>query len=56
MLELGYIFETFRKLDNAIDKAEFIRDLQKLDLPYDLNYENLILAWERMAEVESPTA
>ena len=56
MLELGYIFETFRKLDNAMDKVEFIKGLQKLDLPYDLNYENLILAWERMAEVESPTA
>lgn len=56
MLELGYIFESFRKLDNVMDKVEFIRGLQELNLPYDLNYENLIAAWARKAELESPVA
>ena len=54
MLQLDYIYETFRKLDNATDKAEFIRSIKDLNLSYDINYDNLILAWERIAQLEAP--
>lgn len=54
MLQLDYIFESFRKLDSATDKVEFLKNLRELNLSYELNYDNLILAWERIAELELP--
>lgn len=55
MLDLDYIYESFRKLDSAIAKVEYIKGLKKLDLGYTINYDNLILAWERIAELQAPS-
>ena len=47
-LDLSYIFSTFRKLDNIDDKIAYLRELSNMNLPYDINYENLISAWEKI--------
>ena len=56
MLQLDYIYESFRKLDNATDKVEFLKNLRDLNLNYEINYDNLILAWARIAELEDSEA
>lgn len=45
-----YIFESFKNLKSNEEKVEYIRGLEKLNLPYDFNYTNLILAWESLVE------
>jgi len=50
-MDLAYIFESFRALETVWDKIEYLKDLQKLNLPYDINYEALIAAWESRAEI-----
>ena len=52
MLDLNYIFESFKKLETATDKVEFIKSLRERDLPFSINYENLISAWENIAKSE----
>lgn len=52
MLDLGYIFESFKKLETATEKVEFIQNLKNLDLDFRFNYDNLILAWESIAKSE----
>jgi hypothetical protein len=52
MLDLDYIFESFKNLETATDKVEFIKSLRERDLPFSINYENLILAWEKIAKSE----
>ena len=51
-MDLEYIFESFRKLDTVWDRVEFLKDLQKLNLSYDINYDRLIEVWSSMAVVE----
>jgi hypothetical protein len=46
----AYLFETFKSLNSVEAKVEFLRSIAKLNLPYDINYEALILAWESQAE------
>jgi len=45
-----YIFETFKALSSVEAKVEYLRGLAKLNLPYDINFDALILAWESQAE------
>jgi hypothetical protein len=45
-MDKEYIFESFKKLETSWDKIEFLKDLQRLNLSYDINYEALIAAWE----------
>jgi hypothetical protein len=45
-----YIFEAFKEIETSTAKVEFLIDLAKLNLPYDINYDNLIAAWSRLAE------
>jgi len=46
----AYLFETFKALNTVEAKVEFLRSIAKLNLPYDINYENLIKVWESQAE------
>lgn len=46
----AYLFETFKALSTAEAKLEFLRSIAKLNLPYDINFENLIKVWESKAE------
>jgi hypothetical protein len=48
----AYLFETFKALNSAEAKVEFLRSIAKLNLPYEINFENLIIAWESQVEVE----
>ena len=52
MLDLQYIYDSFKSLTSIHDKINYLRDLQKLNLNYDINYENLIRAWEKLANKE----
>jgi hypothetical protein len=47
-----YIFESFKALETAEAKVEYLRGLQKLNLHYDINYDALIRAWE--SKVQAP--
>jgi hypothetical protein len=44
-MDLPYIFESFKKLETAHEKVEFLKDLQKLNLHFDIRYDRLIEIW-----------
>lgn len=48
-MDLNYIFESFKKLELNVDKAGYLKELEKMNLPYDINFDNLIKYWERKA-------
>lgn len=48
-MDLAYIFESFKKLETAHEKIEFLKDLQKLNLGFDIRYDRLIEVWELRA-------
>lgn len=45
-MDKQFIFDAFDELDTVWDKIQFLKDLQKMNLPYDINYDALIAAWE----------
>lgn len=47
-MDLPYIYESFKKLETNHDKAEFLKDLQKLNLRFDIRYDRLIEIYENM--------
>lgn len=47
-----YIFASFKALNTAQEKLEYIKGLESLNLPYDFNYTNLIAVWENKAKKE----
>jgi hypothetical protein len=42
LMTLIDIYSDFKSLTSNKDKCEYLRNLQLLNLPYDINYENLI--------------
>mgnify|MGYP003336589888 CR=1 FL=1 len=42
-----YIFESFRALKTIDEKIDYLRGLATLNLPLDINIDNLIKAWEQ---------
>jgi hypothetical protein len=48
-MTLAYIYATFQGLASVTDKIAYLRELERLNLPYDLNYSSLIAAWEAQA-------
>ena len=46
-MDLTSIFRDFRALETVTEKVTFLNQLATLNLPYDINYEALIAAWER---------
>jgi hypothetical protein len=46
-MDLTSIFRDFRVLETVAEKVTFLKQLATLNLPYDINYEALIKAWER---------
>ena len=46
-MDLTSIFREFQALATVAEKIEYLRSLSTLNLPYDINYEALISAWER---------
>lgn len=49
-MDLAYIYESFDALETIHDKIEYLKDLKRLDLGYDINYDKLIEVWSCMAE------
>jgi len=45
-MTLEYIFQTFRALETVAEKVTYLRELQTLALPYEINFDALIRAWE----------
>ena len=45
-MDKQYLFDAFDKLETVWDKIQFLKDIQKLNPPYDINYDALIAAWE----------
>jgi hypothetical protein len=39
------IYTEFKALDTAQGKVEYLTFLKGLNLPYEINYDNLILYW-----------
>lgn len=46
-MDLTSIFRDFQALETVTEKVTFLKQLATLNLPYDINYEALISAWER---------
>ena len=46
-MDLTSIFRDFRALETVTEKVTFLKELATLNLPYDINYDALIAAWER---------
>ena len=51
-MDKQFIFDAFDELESVFDKVQFLKDLQKMNLPYDINYEALIAAWSAKLTVE----
>lgn len=52
-MDLAYIYESFDGLETVHDKVEYLKDLKRLDLGYDINYDKLIEVWSAMAQPET---
>ena len=46
-MDITSIFREFQALETSVEKIEYLRSIATLNLPYDINYEALISAWER---------
>lgn len=46
-MDLESIYRDFQALASVTEKVTFLKQLATLNLPYDINYEALITAWER---------
>lgn len=51
-MDKQFIFDAFKELETVWDKIQFLKDIQKMNLPYDINYETLIEVWETRATQE----
>jgi hypothetical protein len=49
-MDLETIFRHFRALETVTEKVTFIKELETLGLPYEINYEGLVRAWERIED------
>ena len=45
-MTIEYIFQSFHTLETVAEKVTYLRELQTHGLPYDINFEALIRAWE----------
>jgi hypothetical protein len=45
-MDKQFIFDAFDELETVWHKIRFLKELQRMNLPYDINYEALIAAWE----------
>jgi hypothetical protein len=52
-MDKQFIFDAFDELETVWDKIQFLKELQRMNLPYDINYEALIAAWEIRAPKEA---
>jgi hypothetical protein len=46
-MDITSIFREFQALETSVEKIDYLRSIATLNLPYDINYEALISAWER---------
>jgi hypothetical protein len=46
-MDLAGIYRDFKALETVTEKVTFLKQLETLTLPYDINYQALIAAWER---------
>jgi hypothetical protein len=51
-MSLDYIYASFQALTSIEDKVKFLQEMDKLDLPYEINWQNLVNAWKGKAESE----
>jgi hypothetical protein len=55
-MNLSDLFAEFKSLPSAEAKVEYLKSIATLNLPFDINYEALVAAWERIARVEAARA
>ena len=48
-LSLDYIYKKFQELDNINDKIVYLHELSNINLSYDINFDNLIQAWQKLS-------
>ena len=56
-MDKQFIFDAFDELETVWDKIQFLKDLSRMNLPYDINYEALIANYEALIaawEVRAP--
>jgi hypothetical protein len=47
MLSLSYIYATFKSLPTVASRIQYLQQLQQLNLPYSINYANLIACYKQ---------
>jgi hypothetical protein len=45
-MSLDYIYKKFQDLDNINQKIAYLQELSNMDLDYNINFDNLIKAWQ----------
>ena len=48
-MTLAYIYAAFQSFAEVSEKIAYLRELERMALPYELNYTSLIAAWEAQA-------
>jgi len=51
-MNLSDLFAEFKSLPSAEAKVEYLESIATLNLPYDINYQALVAAWEKRALAE----
>jgi hypothetical protein len=49
-MDLQSIYSDFQKLETVAEKVTFLKGLETLILPYEINYLGLIAAWEHIKD------
>jgi hypothetical protein len=44
-MDILSIYTSFQALNTSAEKVEYLKQLEQLNLPYDINYTNLINYW-----------
>ena len=49
-MSLSYIYATFKAQTTASAKVQYLQQLQSFNLPYAINYSNLIALYSKQAQ------
>jgi hypothetical protein len=47
-MQLEDLYREFQGLDSIYEKIEWLQEMSRINLPYDINWDGLIRAWEAL--------
>lgn len=45
-MDLNYIYHKFKELGSIEERKSFLMEMKELNLPYEINWDNLVEAWD----------